>query len=104
VAGEAAQPADSAQPAGSAQLSGEAQPSGPACPEEPEFAQLPVVLALRGLQSRLREAIVLTHYLNLPEARAAAIAGVTESALRANLATAMRALDQSQITGPFQGS
>ena len=63
-----------------------------------------MVLALRGLQSRLREAIVLTHYLNLPEARAAAIAGVTESALRANLATAMRALDQSQITGPCQGS
>jgi DNA-directed RNA polymerase specialized sigma24 family protein len=63
-----------------------------------------VVQALRGLQARLREAIVLTHYLELPEARAAAIAGVTEAALRANLATAMRVLTEVQITGPSQDS
>ncbi len=70
----------------------------------PEFTQLPVVQALRGLQARLREAIVLTHYLDLPEARAAAVAGVTEAALRANLASAMRALTDAQITGPFPDS
>ena len=78
------------------------QPQEPA--EGPEFTQLPVVQALRGLQARLREAIVLTHYLDLPEARAAAVAGVTEAALRANLASAMRALTDAQITGPFPDS
>lgn len=58
----------------------------------PEFAELPVVEALRGLRASAREAVVLIHYLDLPAARAATIAGVSESTLRANLAAAMSAL------------
>lgn len=57
-----------------------------------EFAQLPVVDALRDLRASLREAVVLIYYLGLPAPQAAAIAGISESALRANLATAMHAL------------
>ena len=65
----------------------------------PEFAELPVVEALRGLRASAREAVVLIHYLDLPAARAATIAGVTENALRANLAAAMSALvDQLPAT------
>lgn len=57
-----------------------------------EFAQLPVVDALCDLRASLREAVVLSYYLGLPAPQAAAIAGISESALRANLATAMHAL------------
>ena len=56
------------------------------------FARLPVVAALRRLPPHVREAVVLTYYLELPAARAAAILGVSEAALRAHLATAMGAL------------
>lgn len=68
-----------------------------------DFARLPVVMALRGLPTRKREAIVLTHYLDLPPAQAAAIAGVSEAALRANLTSAMRDL-ADLITGPYPDS
>jgi RNA polymerase sigma-70 factor (ECF subfamily) len=57
-----------------------------------DFDRLPVVMALRGLPPRGREAIVLTHYLDLPSAQAAAIAGVSEAVLRANLTSAMQDL------------
>lgn len=64
-----------------------------------DFARLPVVMALRGLPPGRREAIVLTHYLDLPAAQAAAIAGVSETVLRANLTSAMQDLGDL-ITGP----
>jgi DNA-directed RNA polymerase specialized sigma24 family protein len=69
----------------------------------PDFGRLPVVMALRGLPSRGREAIVLTHYLDLPPAQAAAIAGVSEAVLRANLTSAMEDLGDL-ITGPYPDS
>jgi DNA-directed RNA polymerase specialized sigma24 family protein len=62
-----------------------------------EFGDLPVITALRRLRPRVREAVVLTYYLDLPSAQAAVVAGVSEGALRASLATAMRALD-GQLT------
>jgi DNA-directed RNA polymerase specialized sigma24 family protein len=62
-----------------------------------DFARLPVVMALLGLPRSAREAIVLTHYLDLPAAEAAAIAGVSEALLTSNLATAMLALDDRLI-------
>ena len=68
-----------------------------------DFARLPVVMALRGLPPRNREAIVLTHYLDLAPAQAAAIAGVSEAALRANLSKAMKDLSDL-ITGPYLDS
>jgi DNA-directed RNA polymerase specialized sigma24 family protein len=68
-----------------------------------DFSRLPVVMALRGLPPRGREAIVLTHYLDLPPAQAAAIAGVSEAVLRANLTNAMQDLGDV-ITGPYPDS
>jgi DNA-directed RNA polymerase specialized sigma24 family protein len=68
-----------------------------------DFARLPVVMALRGLPPREREAIVLTHYLDLPPAQAAAIAGVSEAVLRANLTSGMQDLGDV-ITGPYPDS
>jgi hypothetical protein len=62
-----------------------------------DFGRLPVVMALLGLPRSAREAVVLTHYLDLPAAQAAAIAGVSETLLTANLATAMLALDDRLI-------
>jgi DNA-directed RNA polymerase specialized sigma24 family protein len=62
-----------------------------------DFARLPVVMALLGLTRSAREAVVLTHYLDLPAAQAAAIAGVSETLLTENLATAMLALDDHLI-------
>jgi Sigma-70, region 4 len=69
-------------------------------PTAPEFSDLPVVAALRRLRPPVREAVVLTYYLDLPAAKAAAIAGVSEAALRANLAAAMRALTDQITPGP----
>jgi DNA-directed RNA polymerase specialized sigma24 family protein len=63
----------------------------------PGFGRLPVVMALLGLPRSAREAIVLTHYLDLPAAQAAVIAGVSETLLSANLANAMLALDDRFI-------
>jgi DNA-directed RNA polymerase specialized sigma24 family protein len=54
-------------------------------------------MALLGLPRTAREAIVLTHYLDLPATQAAAIAGVSEALLTENLATAMLALDDRLI-------
>jgi len=62
-----------------------------------DFGRLPVVMALLGLPRSAREAVVLTHYLDLPAAQAAVIAGVSETLLSANLANAMRALDDRLI-------
>jgi len=62
-----------------------------------DFGRLPVVMALLGLPRSAREAVVLTHYLDLPAAQAAAIAGVSEALLTANLASAMLAFDDRLI-------
>ena len=62
-----------------------------------DFGRLPVVMALLGLPRSAREAVVLTHYLDLPAAQAAAIAGVSEALLTANLATGMLAFDDRLI-------
>jgi DNA-directed RNA polymerase specialized sigma24 family protein len=67
------------------------------------FARLPVVSALRGLPRTAREAVVLTHYLDLPSAQAADLAGVSEALLTANLATAMLAIGDHLI-GPSPDS
>ncbi len=69
----------------------------PAAPDQPgaaDFARLPVVRALQELPRRSREAVVLTHYLDLSEQEAALVAGVTPAALRRFLREALRALDQ----------
>jgi DNA-directed RNA polymerase specialized sigma24 family protein len=68
-------------------------PPVPAQPSAADFARLPVVRALQDLPRRGREAIVLTHYLDLSEQQAALVAGVTPAALRRFLSEAMRALD-----------
>jgi len=62
-----------------------------------DFARLPVVMALLGLPRSAREAVVLTHYLDLPAGQAATIAGVSETLLTTNLASAMLALDDHLI-------
>lgn len=62
-------------------------------PSAAEFANLPVVRALQQLPRRGREAVVLTHYLDLSEQQAAHLAGVTPAALRRTLGQAMRVLD-----------
>ena len=62
-----------------------------------DFRRLPVVIALLGLPRSAREAVVLTYYLDLPAAQAAAVAGVSEALLTANLASAMLALDDQLI-------
>jgi DNA-directed RNA polymerase specialized sigma24 family protein len=64
----------------------------PADPNAMAFASQPVVTALRGLPTPAREALVLTYYLDLTERQAAAMAGVSLSSLRRNLADALRAL------------
>ena len=58
-----------------------------------EFARLPVVHALQELPRRGREAVVLTHYLDLSEQQAALVAGVTPAVLRRLLSQAMRELN-----------
>ena len=68
-----------------------------------DFGRLPVVMALAGLPRRAREAVVLTHYLDLPAEQAAAIAGVSEALLTASLAAAMLAFDD-QLIGPCPDS
>jgi DNA-directed RNA polymerase specialized sigma24 family protein len=68
-----------------------------------DFARLPVVMALLGLPRSAREAVVLTHYLDLPAAQAAAIAGVSEALLTTNLAAAMLKLDE-HLKGLFPDS
>jgi hypothetical protein len=62
-------------------------------PTRADFACLPVVRALQELPRHGREAVVLTHYLDLSEQQAALVAGLTPTALRRCLREAMRALD-----------
>jgi DNA-directed RNA polymerase specialized sigma24 family protein len=56
------------------------------------FGELPVVLGLLTLRPAEREAVVLTSYLDLPESQAAAAAGVSQAALRRDLASATEVL------------
>jgi DNA-directed RNA polymerase specialized sigma24 family protein len=56
------------------------------------FGSLPVVLGLMTLGRAEREAVVLTRYLDLSERQAAAAAGVSEAALRRDLANATEVL------------
>lgn len=62
----------------------------PSQPGAAEFARLPVVRMLQELPRRGREAIILTHYLDLSERQAALLAGVTPATLRRSLSEAMR--------------
>ena len=78
-------PARRGRPSSSATGRGALQPSL-------EFGGLAIVLALQDLPRREREAVVLTHYLDLAEQQAAAVAGITEAALRHRLDKAMRTL------------
>jgi hypothetical protein len=68
-----------------------------------DFTRLPVVTALLGLPRIAREAVVLTHYLDLPAAQAAAVAGISEALLASSLAAGMLALDD-HITELFLDS
>lgn len=74
------------------QRSRDVQPLCPPGNEATAFALLPVVRALQDLPPRGREAVVLTHYLDLSEQQAALVAGVTLTVLRARLGQAMRTL------------
>jgi DNA-directed RNA polymerase specialized sigma24 family protein len=65
---------------------------GRAQPGITDFADLPVVRALQDLPRHNREAVVLTHYLDLSEQQAARLAGVAQVVLRARLGQAMRTL------------
>ena len=64
----------------------------PRPPGAPAFALLPVVRALQELPTQGREAIVLTHYLDLTRHQAAVVAGVTEIVLQKRLSRAMQML------------
>jgi DNA-directed RNA polymerase specialized sigma24 family protein len=64
----------------------------PASRDVADFALRPVVRALQELPPRGREAVVLTHYLDLSEQQAAVAAGVTLTVLRDRLGQAMRTL------------
>jgi len=64
----------------------------PRLPGAPGFALLPVVRALQELPPQGREAIVLTHYLDLTRHQAAVVAGVPEAVLQKRLSRAMQML------------
>jgi DNA-directed RNA polymerase specialized sigma24 family protein len=68
-------------------------PRVPAQQGPADFARLPVVRALQDLPQRGREAVVLTHYLDLSEQQAALVAGVAPACLRRTLQDALRALN-----------
>jgi DNA-directed RNA polymerase specialized sigma24 family protein len=57
-----------------------------------DWPALPVVRALQALTMRQREAVVLTYYLDLPEAEAAAVMGASQRVMHALLADAWEAL------------
>jgi len=59
---------------------------------EQGFARLPVVRALQELPLPGREAVVLTHYLELTHKQAAVVSGVTEAMLQKRLGRAMQML------------
>lgn len=58
----------------------------------PPFENSAVVLALAALPAAQREAVVLTHYLDLADEQAAAAMRVSQTALRRHLAAAKTAL------------
>lgn len=58
----------------------------------PGFAALPVVRALQELPVHGREAVVLTHYLELTRHQAAGVAGVSQAVLQKRLSRAMQML------------
>jgi DNA-directed RNA polymerase specialized sigma24 family protein len=58
----------------------------------PGFARLPVVRALQELPQLGREAVVLTHYLELTRHQAALVAGVSQAVLHKRLGRAMQML------------
>jgi DNA-directed RNA polymerase specialized sigma24 family protein len=62
----------------------------------PGFARLPVVLALQELPQLGREAVVLTHYLELTRHQAALVTGVSQAVLHKRLGRAMQML-QDQL-------
>lgn len=64
----------------------------PRRPGPPGFAKLPVVRALQELPPYGREAVVLTHYLDLTRTQAAIVAGVSEEVLQKRLGRALRTL------------
>jgi DNA-directed RNA polymerase specialized sigma24 family protein len=59
---------------------------------QPGFAALPVVRALQELPLAGREAVVLTHYLELTCQQAAVVAGVSQAVLHKRLGRAMQLL------------
>ena len=66
-----------------------------ASPHQPDtlgFAGLPVVRALQQLPPLAREAVVLTHYLDLTHKQAAIVSGVSEAALQKRLGRGMQLL------------
>ncbi len=84
---------DSAKPpVPDAEPGGEGRPDGPGGSAARRFRDLPVVLGLMTLRQAEREAVVLTSYLDLSERQAAAAAGVSEAALRRDLASATEVL------------
>jgi DNA-directed RNA polymerase specialized sigma24 family protein len=62
--------------------------------DAPGFAQLPVVRALQELPLHGREAVVLTHYLELTGQQAAVVAGVSQAVLHKRLGRAMQVLQE----------
>jgi DNA-directed RNA polymerase specialized sigma24 family protein len=56
------------------------------------FTRLPVVRALQELPLHGREAVVLTHYLDLTHKQAAVVSGVSEAVLQKRLGRAMQML------------
>jgi RNA polymerase sigma factor (sigma-70 family) len=74
----------------------------------PPFEKSVVVRALAALPPAQREAVVLTHYLNLTDEEAAAAMRVSQAAVRRHLAAAKRALqavlapegDSAKPSGP----
>jgi DNA-directed RNA polymerase specialized sigma24 family protein len=66
--------------------------SRPRRPAGPGFAGLPVIRALQELPPYGREAVVLTHYLDLTRPQAATVAGVSEAELQKRLGRAMQML------------
>lgn len=65
----------------------------------PPFEKSVVVRALAALPPAQREAVVLTHYLDLTDEQAAAAMRVSQAAVRRHLAAAKTALQAAGVTG-----
>ncbi len=61
-------------------------------PVTPAAGEAAVVSAVRGLPRRQREALVLRHYLSLPDGQIAAVMGISRGAVRVHSARGMAAL------------